>query len=335
MDKSNKSDLPNNDSDKKLAEIYNKVLTGETDPADVDDPLFQMLTGIRDEDGNQQKDIPVHGKESSWESISQTIQDNDSTDRDSGKRATITPIRPQRQWLKVAAAIVLVACSAILLISQFSSPERIPVAESSTSVQSVELADGSSVTLRPNSMLYELTESENERAYSLSGEGIFNVTSAPDRPFTVEAGSGRVVVTGTRFNLSDRNQTARVFLFEGSVRFETVDGSDYVNLEPGQASEIDETMQVVAPYSFERDIVMSWTQNRLTFRDRQAGSIMNELEFHFNIQISAPENVRSESLGGTIQLDNTEQSLEDLGIVLGGSFEETEDGVFEFRTDGN
>lgn len=335
MDKSKKSDLPNKDSDKTLSEIYSKILTGETDPADVDDPLFQMLTGIRDEDSNQQKEIPVRGKESSWESISKTIQDNDSTDRDSSKRATVTPILPQRQWLKVAAVIVLVACSAILLISQFSSPERVPVAESSSSVQTVELADGSSVTLRPNSTLYEFTASENERAYSLTGEALFDVISAPDHPFTVEAGSGRVVVTGTRFNLSDRNKSTRVYLLEGSVRFETTDGSDSVNLEPGQASEIVEAMQVLAPYPFERDLVTSWTRNRLTFRDRQAGSIMNELEFHFNIQITAPEDVRSESLGGTIQLDSAEQSLEDLGIVLGGSFEETEDNAYEFRPAGN
>lgn len=332
MDKSN---LSNNDPDRDLMEIYKEILTGEKDSSKVDDPLFQMLAGIRDEDIDQQQDIPVRGKESSWEAISQTLQDKGVADKKFQGRANINPIRPRKQWLKVAAAIVLTAFTAILLIQQFGSPERFPVAKSSNSVKTVELADGSSVTLRPNSTLFKLTNAENERAYSLSGEAIFDVLSSPDRPFTVEAGSGRVVVTGTRFNLSDRHQTVKVYLFEGSVRFEAEDGSESVNLEPGQASEINAAMQVREPYPFEPDLVTSWTQNRLTFKDRQAGSIMDELEFHFNIQIAAPDEVRNESLGGTVQLDNAEQSLEDLGIVLGGSFEETDNGVFEFRPAGN
>lgn len=330
-----KSDISNTDPNKKLAELYKEMLDSGKKPSGIDDPLFELLLNIRDEDIDQKQDIPVRGKETSWDAIRQSMHENDADDKETQQQATITPIRSRRQWLKVAAAIVLVACSALILIQQFSSSDRLLVAETSSAVQTVELADGSSVTLRPNSTLYELTDAENDRAYSLSGEAVFDVISSPDRIFSVEAGSGRVVVTGTRFNLNDRDETARVYLFEGSVRFETNDGSESVDLEPGEASEIDESMQILEPFQFEPDLVTGWTQNRLTFRDRLAGSVMDELEFHFNIQITAPENVRSESLGGTIQLDSAEQSLNDLGTVLGGSFEETRNGVYEFSSAGN
>jgi|AntRauTorckE6833_2_1112554.scaffolds.fasta_scaffold13076_3 ferric-dicitrate binding protein FerR (iron transport regulator) len=334
MNRSENSNTPKDDPDKKLSDAYSDILENRKENSDVDDPLFKTLLNARAADRQNRQAIPVRGKESSWDSIISTIGDDQSS-AGSNNQANITRIRSRRTWLKAAAAIILIAFSSLLLIQQFNESEPVPVAESGASIQTFELTDGSSVTLRPNSSLYKLTADEDERTYALSGEGIFDVISMPDRTFSVEAGSGRVVVTGTRFNLTDRNQTAKVYLFEGSVRFESEDGTQSVDLVPGEASEIDQSMQIVQPFNFEADLVTGWTQNRLTFRDRQAGSIFNELEFHFNIQITAPDDVKSESLGGTIQLDSAEQSLEDLGIVLGGSFDQTSDNVHEFRPDTN
>lgn len=333
MGKSKNPNLPNNDQDKRLTKLFEEHLENDDKSLNTDDPVFNTLLKIRREDESERKDIPVYGKETSWQVISQTIRQND--ENDTHRQATITPIHSKRTWLKVAAAIVLIASSALLLVQQFSTPDTLPVAEASSAVQTIELEDGSTVTLRPNSTLSKFTDSENPRSYSLSGEAVFDVITDPDRVFTVEGGAGRVVVTGTRFNLNARNQISRVYLFEGSVRFEAADGSDSVNLEPGEASGIDTSMQVQEPYQFDTEIVTGWTRNRLTFRDRQAGSIMSELEFHFNIQIVASNDVREESLGGTIQLDNAEQSLSDLGIVLGGSFEKTDEGVYEFKSSEN
>ncbi|WP_340106142.1 FecR family protein [Rhodohalobacter sp. 8-1] len=334
MNRSKISRNNENDPDKQLSEAYGNILENRQESSEINDPLYKALLNARDADQNEKRDIPVRGKESSWDAIIDTIGDNDSASQNDNK-ATIIPIRSRKTWLKAAAAIILIAFSSLLLIQQFSEPGPVQMAEAGSTVQTVELADGSTVTLRPNSSLYKLPADEGRRAYALSGEALFDVVSLPDKPFSVEAGSGRVIVTGTRFNIAERNQTAKVFLLEGSVRFETKDGAESVSLEPGQASEIDQDMQLRQPFTFEADLITSWTQNRLTFRDRQAGSIFDELEYHFGIQINAPESVENESLGGTIQLDSAEQSLSDLGTVLGGSFVQTDDNVYEFRQDAN
>lgn len=330
MNKSTNSQKNENDPDKKLSEAFGEILENRKDSSGIDDPLYKTLLNAWDEDQKERQDIPVQGKESSWDTIMGTINDDDAVGR-RDNQAIIIPMRSRKTWLKAAAAILLIAFSSLLLIQQFSDTGPVQIAESGSSIQTVELADGTSVTLRPNSSLYELPADENKRAYSLSGEALFDVVSRADQPFSVEAGSGRVIVTGTRFNVAERNQTAKVFLLEGSVRFETKDGAESVSLKPGQASEIDQNMQLRQPLTFEAELVTSWTQNRLTFRDRQAGSIIDELEFHFDIQINAPESVENESLGGTIQLDSAEQSLDDLGTVLGGSFEQTGDDAYQFR----
>lgn len=332
-----KENRPSNngtDPDEKLSRDFNKVLNRDLKRSDIDDPLFHLLSRARDEDQHQRREIPVAGKESVWEAVIESagIQ---STGTGSVRKTRITPIYSRNRWLKVAAAILLVACASLLLMIQFSDSGPELLAEAGSSLETVELADGSSVTLRPNSSLYEISVTEDRHTYSLSGEALFDVVSSEDRTFTVEAGPGRVVVTGTRFNLDDRDQKARVFLIEGGVRFETSDGSGSVDLEPGEASEIDNNRQVVQPFTFESDLVTGWTQNRLSFRDRQAGSIIRELEFHFDIRISVPAEIEQEALGGTIQLDNVRQSLDDLGVVLGGSFEQTGESDYEYRPQSN
>jgi ferric-dicitrate binding protein FerR (iron transport regulator) len=335
MDNSKTSGSTNNGQDKKLSEAFKEILENRKGSSKVEDPLFSILMKAREADIEEREWIPVEGKKSTWNTIHQTITESNVDEKETKKEATITPLHTRRQWLKVAAAIVLLACSSILLIYQFSTPDQLPVAEATNSIQTIELDDGSSVTLRPNSQLFELRDSENERAYSLSGEAVFNVVSSPERLFAVEAGSGRVVVTGTRFNVSSRSQTSRVYLFEGQVRFENEDGTNSVSLAPGEASEIDESNQIQDPFQFDAETVTGWTQNLLTFRDRLAGSIIEELEFHFDVQINAPASIREESLGGTIQLDSVDQSLSDLGRVLGGTFEEVRNDTYEFRPTDN
>ena len=328
----NDSHTNTNDSDSELARDFRKLLNREKPVSEIEDPLYTILAQARERDENQRREIPVHGKESAWESIMESTADG-TAETSERRQAPVTSLHSRRTWLKAAAAIFLVAMSSIFLVLQFSDTGPNVVVEAGSAIETVQLADGSQVTLRPHSTLYEVSVTDQQHEYSLDGEALFEVQSSSNRTFSVEAGQGRVVVTGTRFTLNDRNQTSQVYLLEGSVRFETIDGSKSTDLEPGEASEIDETMQLTQPFAFESNLVTGWTQNRLTFRDRQAGSIMRELEFHFNIQIFAPEGVQDEILGGTIQLDSAEQSLKDLGMVLGGTFERMGDREFEFETD--
>ncbi|MFO7848209.1 MAG: FecR domain-containing protein [Balneolaceae bacterium] len=325
----NDSNTGRSDQDRELARAFGKVLNREQPKSDLLDPLYKILGKVRKTDLDHQREIPVQGKETAWDSIMESIKDTDTNTRQRNP-TPVSPIQTRRTWLKAAAAIVLVALSSIYLVLQFSYTSPAVVAEAGSDIETVDLADGTRVTLRPNSRLYEESVTESQHTYSLTGEALFDVESSDSRTFSVESGPGRIVVTGTRFSLNDREESAQVYLIEGSVRFETTNGSTSVDLQPGDASEINREMQITGPFSFESEIVTGWTENRLTFRDRQAGSILRELEFHFNIDISAPQNVRNETLGGTIQLDSAQQSLDDLGTVLGGSFEQTGENKFEF-----
>lgn len=316
--------IPENDPDLMLARQYGEMLDGKKTPSEINKPFLNLLLKAQAEAEQAESRISVSTPEHSWKAIEKSISERD---------APVHALKSSKKWYWAAAAAILITFSFIYVLQQALSPDPQLIAESGDSLSVVELADGSLVTLRPNSELYEVSLSETSRSYALSGEGLFEVESDPSRTFSVVSGPGRVVVTGTRFNLNDRNQQAAVYLLEGSVRFETADGEQTVRLSPGEAAVIDEQNQLKDAFEFQEEEVTGWTQNRMIFRDRLAASVFKELEAHFDIRIEAPDEVEQITLGGSVSLDTAEQSLEDLGAVLGGRFEQTGDATYQFRPD--
>lgn len=321
----NNANIPEYDRDLILARQYGKMLSGE-EKSRFDDPLLNLLHQARAQSVEQESQIPVPDMDASWNRLKLS-----SVQPETRRPSNVLFMPSAKKWVMAAAAILLLAFTALIMMQQFADPGPRLVAESDVTISVVELADGSSVTLRPNSRLYQHKATNGQQHYSLHGEALFNVERVPERTFSVEAGPGRVIVTGTRFNLSDRNQRATVHLLDGSVLFETSDGSRTVSLSSGEAAIIDRQLNLVEPFTFEPDEVTGWTQNRLIFRDRQVADILDELEFHFNISIQSPIEIEQITLGGSIPLDSPQQALQDLGDVLGGEFVQIGDDHYQFR----
>jgi ferric-dicitrate binding protein FerR (iron transport regulator) len=318
--------IPENDPDLILAKQYGKVLAGVQEDQDINDPIYNVLVQARSILNQSEDGIHPSSSEHSWDRLQKSISESESRNK-----SNILPLFTANKWYWAAAAVVLIAFTSIFLLRQVMEPDLKLIAESGATISVFELADGSSVTLRPNSRLFELPSSDRQQSYSLNGEALFQVASKADRVFSVEAGPGRVVVTGTRFNLSDRDDQSTVHLLEGSVVFETANRLRSVNLIAGQAAVISNDYMLEEPFNFETDEITGWTQSRLTFRNRQLAFILSELEFHYNITIQAPSDIAQITLGGSVALDSPEQSLQDLGIVLGGEFVLIADKTYQFR----
>lgn len=313
------------DRDLELARQYGQIRNDDSSEGVKKDPLFSLLARVRATSQQVEEDLTVRGREASWQAISMAIRGASEPD------THLFRLPISRHWLRLAAAILLGLFLSILFIVQPFESEPHIVAEASATLSTVELDDGSRVTLRPHSRITELSSEENHRAYSLTGDALFEVEPLQNRTFSVLAGNGRVIVTGTTFHISARAQRSSVHLLEGRVRFETTDGSQSVDLTPGDASTVDEQMQILDPYPFQRDEIIGWTQNRLIFNNRLVSHVLDELEFHFGIMIDAPRTVQTDSLGGSISLESLKTALEDLETVLGGHFEQTGEKRYRFR----
>ncbi|WP_069130266.1 FecR family protein [Rhodohalobacter halophilus] len=322
------NNIPENDQDLQLSRAYEMVVNGQLELSQIDDPLFKLLQEAKVYQQESARNISVRDKDEARQSIFEQINQAEQNQVNS-ERANIYTLT-RKKWVWAAAAVSLILFTSIFLLRQTLQNEPSLLAEATESITSIELQDGSTVTLRPNSRLYQNETAEEQLSYSLSGEALFEVTHNPDRKFVVKTTEGRVRVLGTTFNLSERNNETSVYLIEGRIAFETADLNQSVTLLAGEAATIRD-LQLSEPFNFEEMLVTSWTQNRLTFSDRSAGSIVNELEFHYGIEIEMNESARSEILGGSITLENVTQSLRDLQVVLDGEFIQIDENRYRFR----
>jgi ferric-dicitrate binding protein FerR (iron transport regulator) len=313
--------LPEDDQDLQLAEQLGIALESGEKISSIEHPLIQSLLTFKSQEISHIEDLQ---KDSSdiWDLI-------DSKTRTS-KKANINSIntRSYNSWAWATAATVLIA--AFLGIFCFTSfEESILIAESGDQIKKVTLADGSEISLRPHSSLYEIEVSDQKRAYKVSGEAFFNVSHDEDRPFSVEAVFGEVTVLGTKFNVSTWTGYTTVYLEEGSVRVNNIGGMEAI-LKPGERIDLYDST-ISDPESSSVEQYKDWLNNTLVLNSTSVKEIIQELEHHFalTIDISAFENT-SELISGSILLENTDQTLADLGVILGGTFREVNTDSYVF-----
>lgn len=263
-------------------------------------------------------------KQQAWQQIESIIKTTDSQPGSTFSQFTLSPVR---SWA-AAAILLIVAFSIIFYIQQPLMPQLI--AQSGESIEQITLTDGSEITLRPNSAIYLIEEAPDNHTYKLEGEGYFSVSPDPERLFAVQTDQGIAEVLGTRFNLREWNGQTELFLEEGSVQLLLADRSDSLVLEPGQITSISPAGIITPPESITPEEFTSWRNLEITFSNRTAESIFQELEYHFKIEINAPGQILSERLGGSITLQNREESLQDLGLALGGEFVTHDGKTYQF-----
>ena len=304
------------DKDRKLAEELRNRLEGNpsSDTGNVNDPLLQSLIEFKESEVAEPSVDLSSRKEKSWNYIKQNI--NQSSTR---KKTAFYRLGSINHLGKIAAAITI---SVLLSIYYFQTQTPLqPIAAADVTIQSVTLTDGSNVTLRPHSTLFKKKSGDRSHTYYLDGEAYFDVVKNENRTFTVHTESGTVEVLGTEFNLRTWDNATDVYLKTGSLRLSSTDDDEAaVLLSPGEFSSLRKDQTISTPGSADEKLFTSWRNNEIIFTNRTAESIFSELEHHYSITIVAPENINDEILGGSLSLENSTQTLENLGTVLGGRF---------------
>ena len=186
----------------------------------------------------------------------------------------ITPFR----WM--AAASILILLSAGLLITKVFRPGKPEVRTEYGQISQQHLPDGTEVIMNANSKLTYSSgwEDGTDREVWVNGEAFFHVTKTPLKSrFIVHTDRFDVIVTGTQFNVVNRNNKANVMLKEGSVIINTKDGKT-LHMEPGDFVEFNggdklERMAV------KDDSLLAWKEQKLVFNKtplKEIAAIINE-----------------------------------------------------------
>lgn len=234
-----------------------------------------------------------------FDKVQTRITEDDARERKGAAISSMVPL--VLQWVTRAAAVLLLPVLGLLI---YTLADRSGVASEYAGIETdslevisplgartvVELSDGTEVQLNYGSKLkYPHFFSGNTREVRLSGEGYFNVSHNPKKPFIVRAGSLHVKAVGTSFNVMayPGQGTVATTLVTGKVILEQekADGgvSRVGEMTPGlhvnynlQTGTLTGEQGSVAKYT-------SWTEGKLIFEDTPIQELTARLSRRFNV----------------------------------------------------
>src|ERR1035437_1745742 len=207
-------------------------------------------------------------------------------------------------WIIKVAAVILVAVSGIIFYNHIketsiSGNNRQPVSDfSSEKIANYKLTahNGEKITcVLPDSSVVHLNSesrldypeyfSGNIRIVELTGEAYFSVKHDKNRPFIVKTGNSQVTVTGTEFNIRNRNNSTKIVVAKGSVNVLNLSSRKQKNLKKGDMVQLDNSGNITPPVQVNLKYYLAWRENKLAFRHTPLKEVMSEIERTYNIKI--------------------------------------------------
>ena len=233
-----------------------------------------------------------------------------------------------RMWRRavLGAVAVLVAglfISQYLLLSnriERAARDRTPCYVTSQESKGVfTLPDGTSVWLNGNS---RLTLSEQfdgtQRRVKLEGEGFFDVSRNPERPFIVEIGRRQIEVLGTAFDVKSYAHLdyQEVVLVRGSIDIHS-EGGRTVRLKPNdryvaRTQGAEESVMEVDASDYSH-----WMDRLLIFDNKPLGNILVSLERWYNMEFDVARNVNlSAHLSFNVKYESVDEILRAVSLII-------------------
>lgn len=202
----------------------------------------------------------------------------------------------RRRYIAAAGWLVLIA-SSILLWYTFqrtgSQQKRrvllTTIVNNENLVKRITLPDGTTVCLNRNSRLEFDAQQYNhdQRFVTLTGEGFFEVTEDPGRPFVVETGNLRTRVLGTAFNIEAYQQESeiRVSLVNGKIALDDTATAQSTLLAPDQTLRYSKHSRTWELLPVEAQRVALWTQGWLVFNELPLQEALARIGERYNLAI--------------------------------------------------
>jgi transmembrane sensor len=169
----------------------------------------------------------------------------------------------------------------------------------------VVLPDGTRVWLNASSSLrFPSRFDPAMRQVHLNGEAYFEVARALNAdqqpvPFHVYSQSQKIEVLGTSFNVSNYQPGKSVTtLVSGSVKVSPLAGGTQALLSPGQELRIANNKTHIA--TADAESALAWKEGDFIFNDETLGSIIEQLERWYDIEVDCPPDYRGYRFSGAV-----------------------------------
>lgn len=228
------------------------------------------------------------------------------------------PVRSRRRFLQgalAAAASVVLAGGATYLFDPFSLRGE-SYATALGERRQVTLADGSTLDLNGRTHV-SVVFSEGRRLVRLeAGEALFSVMPDKARPFVVEAGPGRVTVTGTRFNVRHGADDMRVAVESGTVLVAGGQGAASRPLLAGDGVRVAADGKVGPVQRVDIAAITAWRQGKLIFNDVPLAEVVEEVSRYRDKPLRVAPEVANLRFSSVFRADDTNALLVALPRIL-------------------
>lgn len=223
--------------------------------------------------------------------------------------------RPRRLW-KQAVAAAAVACALFALAPMLTLRMTADYISGVGQVETVRLADGSTVELGPDSAIAVDYSAQGRGIRLLSGQALFEVRHDPARPFRVAAREVTTTVLGTGFEVRMIGDATSVAVKHGRVRVEDgaearkLGAGEWVRIAPGTAA----VTGAEAP-----ELVGGWRSGRVPVRNRPIAEAIDEMRPWYGGSIVLADRALGEKLvTGTYDFRDPARSLNLIVAPYGG-----------------
>lgn len=199
-------------------------------------------------------------------------------------------------------------------------------------MQSITLADGTTVTLNANSTLYvpRWGFSGSKRVVLLDGEGEFNVThTADNKTFVIKTDSDfEVEVFGTQFIFYARDHAKKVVLNEGKVQINYEAGKQQI-LMPGDVVTLNADSKTLELTKTDNPKKYSaWKDHQFYFDDTPLSEAAMTIKEHFGLDIIFKDPaLRNRRLSGYFKAEKADDLFKALSLLLNIEIQHQADSV--------
>ncbi|MGO3125837.1 MAG: FecR family protein, partial [Advenella sp.] len=218
-------------------------------------------------------------------------------------------------WGVVGIGSAALVCGFAFNRDWFASPlQSIQITSLRGEQRQLTLPEGSMLNINTGTRAVVRLYEDRREVELLEGEIFFSVQQDPDRPFIVDAGNSRIVVTGTRFNVRYDDQTTRVSVASGSVEISsgTWWNRQSHSLSKGQGVNLAEGHELADVEHLDLDNVLAWQRGKIVFENTSLAQAVSEINRYLDrpARLDAPE-LREYRIAGIFSVSDP-QSLIDM-----------------------
>jgi ferric-dicitrate binding protein FerR (iron transport regulator) len=280
-------------TDKEWEELAS-ILSGEK--GEQTDLLGQFIAGDTNNSGKKWKDLKNMNSqekidvEKAWNNVHSRLIEN-------GLKISESPVRisfMRTTVLRIAAvALVLLSLGTAVIYmnnSGFFSKKITVIAGNYEKNVLVSLPDGSKICLNRNSeFTYRKNFGKYRRDVKLAGEAFFEISPDKSKPFIIDAGTAKVKVVGTSFNVITNNKESavEVFVKTGKVLVTDNSGSQTLALDPGFVGTVSSKASVKTVNN--NPNYLAWKTGDLVYSGQKLSVVFRDLKRVYNMDIVADD----------------------------------------------